>query len=138
MRISMCYPVLRLLHTFVANEGKTMAIDEELLKPSREHLAQLRAQIASLEAETHEKIKRYGDDRARWNAFHLAVEPLRREQEAVIKVITNYYALQPIPPQIVIESTMEHIARDIRDDIFPKRSIANDGTADTLASTADA
>jgi len=101
-----------------------MAIDEELLKPSREHLALLRAQIASLEAETHEKIKRYGEDHARvlWNAFHLAVEPLRREQEAVTKVITDYYALQPIPPQIVSKSTIEHIARDIRDGIFPKRS----------------
>ena len=80
-----------------------MAIDEELLKPSREHLASLREQIAAMEAETHEKIKRYGEDRARvlWNAFHLAVEPLRREQEAVLKVMTDYYALQPLPPQII-------------------------------------
>jgi hypothetical protein len=113
-------------------EERKMAIDEELLKPSREYLAQLRAQIAALEAETAEKIKRYGNSavmidgqryaKELWRNFNLAVEPLRREQEAVLKVITDYYALQPMPPQIIGESTMEHIARDIRDGIFPKRS----------------
>lgn len=79
-----------------------MPVDEELLKPSREHLAKLRGQIASLEDETYEKIKRYGEEHARklWSDFHLAVAPLRREQEAVLKVITDYYALQPLPPQI--------------------------------------
>ena len=84
-----------------------MAIDEDLLKPSREILAKLREQIASLEAETHEKIKRYGEEHARklWSDFHLAVEPLRREQEWVLKVITDYYALQPMPPQIVAKPT---------------------------------
>ena len=45
-----------------------MAIDEDLLKPSREILAKLREQIASLEAETHEKIKRYGEEQARFAA----------------------------------------------------------------------
>ena len=80
-----------------------MVIDEELLKPSREYLARIGAQIAALEAETHEKIKRYGEDRARtlWGDFNLAVEPLRREQEAVLKLITDHYALQPMPPQII-------------------------------------
>ena len=92
-----------------------MAIDEELLKPSREHLVQLRAQIAALEAETHEKIKLYDDEsvmidhqryaKELWRNFNLAVEPLRREQEAVLKVITDYYALQPMPPQILAPPT---------------------------------
>jgi len=80
-----------------------MAIDEELLNPSREHLARLRGQIAALEDETYEKIKRYGEDHAQklWSDFNLAVEPLRLEQEAVVKVITDYIALQPMPPMIV-------------------------------------
>ena len=74
--------------------GIEMPIDEELLKPSREHLARLRGQIAAMEAEMHENIKHYSKEHARklWREFHLAVEPLRREQEAVLKVITDYYA----------------------------------------------
>jgi hypothetical protein len=80
--------------------------DEKLLEPSREHLANLRIQIASLETEAVEKIKRYAaddDDLARelWHNFHLAVEPLRREQEAVVKVIVDYYAAQPLPQFII-------------------------------------
>ncbi len=82
-------------------------IDEELLKPSREHLAMLRGKIASMEAETAEKIKRYGYDddreyaREMWGQFHMAVEPMRREIEAVVKTIVDYYALQPLPTMIV-------------------------------------
>ena len=78
-------------------------MDEELLKPSREHLVSLRGQIAALEDETYEKIKRYGEEHARelCHEFNLAVEPLRREQERVLKVITDYCALQPMPPVII-------------------------------------
>ena len=77
-------------------------IDEELLKPSREHLAHLGAQIKAMEAETVEKIKRYGADdkkyaKEKWREYYLAVEPLRREQEAVVKLIADYYGLQAVP-----------------------------------------
>ena len=81
-----------------------MTIDEELLKPSRERLASLRAQIADMEVETVEKIKRCGDGAIKedlWRNFNLAVEPLRREHEAILKVMTDYYALQPMPPVII-------------------------------------
>ena len=73
------------------------------MKPSREHLVRLRGQIAALEAETYEKIKRYGDgsEYELWGEFNMAVEPLRRAQEAIVKVITDYIALQPVPPMII-------------------------------------
>lgn len=81
-------------------------IDEELLKPSREHLASLRDKIAAMEAETVEKIRRYPHDRdyadELWHHFNLAVIPMRREIEGVGRVIADYYALQSeIPPMIV-------------------------------------
>lgn len=76
-------------------------VDEELLKPTREHLAMLRYKIATMEVETVEKVKRHPDDReyARelWYQFDLAVQPMRREIEAVVKVIADYYALQTAP-----------------------------------------
>lgn len=79
-----------------------MTVDEELLKPSRDHLAYLGAQIKALEAETAQKIKRYGADdkdyaKAKWSEFYRATEPLRREQDAVVKLIANYYGWQAMP-----------------------------------------
>lgn len=80
---------------------------EELLKPSREHLAMLRRQIVEMEAETAANIDRYGRDnreyaRRKWEEFGAAVEPMRREIEAVGKVIADYYALQTVPPPIIV------------------------------------
>lgn len=83
-----------------------MAIDEELLRPSREHLARLRAEIQRQEELAAGDIERYGYGdreyaRQRWSEFHMTIEPMRREMEAVVKVITDYYAAQPLPPQII-------------------------------------
>ena len=82
-----------------------MAIDEELLRPSREHLAYLRGKIAALEDETRQKIDWYPDDKERarelWRQFSMSVEPVQREIDAVETVITDYYGAQTMPPVIV-------------------------------------
>jgi hypothetical protein len=76
-------------------------IDEELLKPSREHIAYLDAKIKQSEVDTIEKIKRgswladYSDEL--WRRHHLAVEPMRRERDHVARVIADYYGQQAIP-----------------------------------------
>lgn len=82
-------------------------IDEELLKPSREYLAYLRAEIDRQHELAVSDIERYGYGereyaRQRWAEFNMTVEPMRREIEAVGKVIADYYCNQPMPPQIII------------------------------------
>jgi hypothetical protein len=103
-----------------------MAIDEELLKPTREHIARLGAEIEKHYVNAMETAKMRPHDRhherAVWERFYAAIRPLEREREAHVRILADYYALQPMPPQIVAKTTMEHIARDIRDGIFPKRS----------------
>lgn len=81
-------------------------VDEELLTPSRAHLAYLNAQIAVAEREMVEKIERWGKDdkefaRQQSSEYYAKIEPIRREREAVIKVIADYYGLQPRPPQLI-------------------------------------
>lgn len=81
-------------------------IDEELLKPSREHLALLRAEIESQRALAESDIERYGYGnreyaRQRWEEFHMATGPMYCEIEAVVKTMVDYYAAQPLPPQII-------------------------------------
>lgn len=82
-------------------------VDEELLRPSREHLAILSNKIREMEAQTHNNVQRFARDDAElakkmWRDFHQAVEPMRREMEGVLRVITDYYALQAdLPPMIV-------------------------------------
>lgn len=83
-----------------------MAVDEELLRPSREHLAYLNSLIAKAEREMVEKIERWGHDDAEYAyqqsaEYYRSVEPLRRERDAVIKVMADYYGAQPPPPQIL-------------------------------------
>lgn len=85
-----------------------MAIDEELLRPSRERLAELGAQMEALWEETHQKIERYGRTdrefaRDRWREYWQAIEPLQREREAVLKVMTEYYNLQAAPQPVFLE-----------------------------------
>lgn len=86
-----------------------MAVDEELLKPSRKHLAHLNALIATAEREMVEAIERWGKDdkeyaRRRSDEYYMAIEPLRRERDAVAKVIADYYGLQAAPPQIILQN----------------------------------
>jgi hypothetical protein len=81
-------------------------IDEELLKPSREHLARLRAEIERQQELTVADVERYGYGskeyaRRRWSEFHMTVEPMRREIEAVAKVMADYYSLHTVPPMTV-------------------------------------
>jgi hypothetical protein len=81
-------------------------IDEELLKPSREHLALLRAQIQQQHELAASDIERYGYGsreyaQQRWDEFHMATGPMYREIEAVVKTMVDYYAAQPIPPQFI-------------------------------------
>lgn len=76
--------------------------DEEFLRPSREHLAHLNALIKDAESKMMQDIDRYGyGDREyakqRSQEFYLSVEPLRREREAVVKVMTDWYGLQAQP-----------------------------------------
>lgn len=82
-------------------------IDEEILKPSREHLAMLRAEIRRQEELAVGDVDRYshGDKdyaRQRWSEFHMTVEPLRREIEAVVKAMVDYYVSQTAPPPIIV------------------------------------
>ena len=76
-----------------------MPVDEELLKPSREHLVMLRSEIErqrELAASDIERY-RYGSREyadQRWSEFHMSVAPMYREIEVVVKVMTDYYALQ--------------------------------------------
>ena len=82
-------------------------IDEELLKPSRERLAMLRSEIDRQHELAASDIKRYGHGnseyaRQRWDEYHMAVAPMHREIEAVVKVMADYYALQPLPQMIII------------------------------------
>jgi hypothetical protein len=86
-----------------------MAIDEELLKPSREYLAALHMQIEDLRAKASERARWYPYDeeyvRSVWHRFEMSVLPIRREIDGVGKVITDYYALQSdLPPVIVPQS----------------------------------
>lgn len=79
-----------------------MPVDEELLKPSRELIASLDVAIKKSEAEAADKIKRFAsDDKAYanqiWRDHMLAIEPLRRERDHVVKVIADYYGLQAMP-----------------------------------------
>jgi len=81
-------------------------IDEELLKPSREHLAMLRAEINRQHELAASDIERYGYGSReyasqRWDEYHMTVAALYREIEAVVKVMTDYYALQPLPDMII-------------------------------------
>jgi len=81
--------------------------DEELLKPSREHLAMLRAEIRRQQELAVADVERYGYGskeyaRRRWSEFHMTVAPIHREIEAVVKVMTDYYALQTTPNPIVV------------------------------------
>jgi hypothetical protein len=83
-----------------------MAIDEKLLRLSREYIALLRAEIRRQEELVVGDIERYGyGDREyasqRWSEFHMTIEPMRREMEAVVRTITDYYAAQPSPPQFI-------------------------------------
>jgi hypothetical protein len=82
-------------------------IDEELLRPSREHLAMLRAEIDRQQALAASDIERYGyGDQEyacqRWAEFYMMIQPMRREQEAVVKVMADYYGLHAAPPQILV------------------------------------
>ena len=81
-------------------------IDEELLKPNREYLAALQAQIKALQAETAQKVDWNPTDKERarelWRQYYLSVEPLRREVDAVVNVIADYYATQTSPPPILV------------------------------------
>jgi len=82
--------------------------DEEILKPSREHLAMLRAEIRRQEELAVGDIDRYGHGsmeytRQRWSEFHMTVEPMRREIEAVVKAMVDYYAKQVAPASIIVQ-----------------------------------
>jgi hypothetical protein len=84
-------------------------IDEDLLKPSREMLAKLDAMIRFEERAMVENIERWGKDdkeyaRRQSREFYARVEPLRREREGIAKVISDYYALQALPPTIAVPS----------------------------------
>lgn len=93
-------------------------VDEELLRPSREHLAALNAQIATLQSQTAEKVENYPyDDKGRyatecWREFYLTIEPLRRERDAVGKVIADYYGLQAMPTIVVYTDALGQGARE--------------------------
>lgn len=82
-------------------------VDEELLRPSREHFAHLDALIRKAEEETIEAVEKWGKGdedyvRRKWREFYEAVEPLRREKDAVTKVIADYYALQTDQPPLIV------------------------------------
>ncbi len=85
-----------------------MAIDEELLRPSREHMAMLDAAIKRSEIDTLEKIERFRGDEAYeqelWRRHYASIEPLRRERDAVAKVIADYYGLQAAPSILIAVS----------------------------------
>ena len=81
-------------------------VDEELLRPSREHLAHLSAMIATAEREMIEKIERWGRDDKEYASqqsreYYAKIEPLRREFDYVAQVIADYYGLQTTPAMIV-------------------------------------
>jgi hypothetical protein len=81
-------------------------IDEELLKPSREMIANLTAKIKQHEADTALNIRHWGRDdkeyaKEKWRQHYAAVEPMRREIEAISKVMADYYGLQAAPPKII-------------------------------------
>jgi hypothetical protein len=91
-----------------------MPIDEELLKPSREHLALLRADIERQRELAASDIERYGYGsreyaRQRWDEFHMATGPMYREIEAVVKLMADYYALQSDPPPMVFPAGVSRI-----------------------------
>lgn len=80
---------------------------EEFLRPTREVLARIDAQIATAEREMVERIERWGKDdrdyaRQQSAEYYARIEPLRRERDGIAKVIADYYALQPMPPQILV------------------------------------
>lgn len=75
---------------------------EELLKPSREHLAHLNGLIAKAEREMVERIERWGKSdkeyaRQQSEEYYRSVEPLRRERDAVVKVMADFYGAQAMP-----------------------------------------
>lgn len=75
-------------------------MDEEFLKPSREYLAHLNGQIKAAEVQMMQDIERYGyGDREyakqRSREFYLSVETLRRERDHVVKVMADFWGLQP-------------------------------------------
>lgn len=82
-------------------------MDEKLLEPSREHLTMLRAEIERQRELAARDVERYGYGSAeyadqRWREYHMSVAPMWREIEVVVKVMTDYYALQSSPPPMVI------------------------------------
>jgi len=79
---------------------------EEVLKPSREHLAHINGLIAKAEREMVEKIERWGKNdkeyaRQQSEEYYRSIEPLRRERDAVVKVMADFYGLQPMPVMFV-------------------------------------
>jgi hypothetical protein len=89
-----------------------MPIDDELLKPSRELIAHIDAQIGEMEADTVAKIDRYGDvdkDYANdiWHQHQMAIEPLRRQRDHVVMMIAAYYGMQAVPSIIMLSEKPE-------------------------------
>lgn len=82
-----------------------MAVDEEFLRPGREHIAYIDAQIKKSEIDTLEKIEKFRGDEAYerelWRRHYASIEPMRRERDAVAKVMADYYGLQPMPTVII-------------------------------------
>ena len=79
-----------------------MPIDEELLRPTREYISHLNGLIAKAEQVMVERIERYAHDDAEYayqisKEYHLSVEPLRRQRDAAVKIIADYYGLQRLP-----------------------------------------
>lgn len=80
--------------------------DEELLAPSRENLARLRAEIQRQQELAAGDIERYGYGdreyaRQRWGEFHLTTKAMYDEIEVVVKTMVDYYAAQPLPPRFI-------------------------------------
>lgn len=65
------------------------------------------AKIKQHEADTVLNIRHWGRgdeeyEKQKWREHYQWIEPLRREAEAVTKVIADYYARQAMPPIIVV------------------------------------
>lgn len=83
-------------------------MDEKFLRPNREHLIYLNGLMAAAEREMVQKIERWGKDDKEYaeqqtREYYAKIEPLRREHDAVMKLIVDYYQLQS-PTSMVISA----------------------------------
>lgn len=85
---------------------------EENEKLIEERIVSLRRQIADEQAKTHERLQQIEEDYEQRRRYALRdswdrAEPMRRELEELLKVMTAKHAFSTVPPVIVLSTEVD-------------------------------